>query len=349
MIERFRRKAMPAGELLAALRHADGCRDCASRIAPPEAGVLIAGTDVRHLDPEGELFDYVDRLLGPAEVEVVESHLEDCAMCRAEVADLRGLRRPPSRTMKWVTLATAASLIVVVGISLFAPSQRVSAPPTPVRPGVAAPHPVADSAASPTPAPTLYESKRWETLVTTAVEQKRLPLAPILASLNPPPDVLRGESSRAAQDVTPRGIVTEETRPRFAWAPHPDSTYLVSVFDRETVEVARSEGLSVPEWRPDKPLRRGVTYVWQVEVTSSGRSWIQPAPPSPPAMFHVLGAGAHQDIERARTLHPDDHLLHAVLYAAAGMETESAAALRKAARGGEAGAAKILAGTARRF
>jgi hypothetical protein len=86
--------------------------------------------------------------------------------------------------------------------------------------------------------------------------------------------------------------------------------------------VERSGTLIVPRWKPSNPLRRGRTYEWQVEVHDSG-THIIPAPPAPPAFFHVADADSVRQIEEARRTRPGDHLLLGVLYARAGMQREA--------------------------
>lgn len=170
----------------------------------------------------------------------------------------------------------------------------------------------------------------------------RLPSSPD-PGLTAPDDILRGSSSgHAAERVAPAGRIVEETRPEFSWTPRPGSTYVVAVF-RDEVEVARSPLLHEPRWRPAQTLRRGNTYIWQVETTKDGTTDIIPSPPAPQSMFAILGEAEHADLVAARRAHPRDRLLHAVLFARYGMRDEARASLREAAAAGDADAARILA------
>jgi putative zinc finger protein len=60
---------------------------------------------------------YVDRALSPAERDVIEAHLSDCADCRNEVVQVSRLRRIASSRRQWlfvVPIAAAAALAVML-------------------------------------------------------------------------------------------------------------------------------------------------------------------------------------------------------------------------------------------
>jgi hypothetical protein len=147
--------------------------------------------------------------------------------------------------------------------------------------------------------------------------------------LRAPADIVRG-STAAQERVHPSGVVIDDVRPTFTWPPRNGATYLVSVF-HEDRRVIQSPPLEVPQWRPDRDLPRGRTLAWQVEVMRGGAVETIPRPPSPPALLLITSEAHHRDIEHARELYPDDHLLHAVLYARSGMRSEALASLRRSA------------------
>jgi hypothetical protein len=351
-IERLNRKQLAPGEMLAALRHIGGCPECASA-AMPLASTLQTirelTTDASgdtHLDPEIDMFPYVENRLHPADREVVESHLDECAMCRAEIDDLRSTAQPRRRSSRArLLIATAAAAVVGVALFMRVPERTPAAssgPPALTPPASSqGPPTVVPAQAAP---PTRYASNRWEQLVSAAVQQARLPRAPVLARLNPPEDLLRGDPAPAEGALAPAGVVIEETRPRFSWPDHSGATYVVSVFDQAT-EIASSDPLIAPAWRPPRPLPEGRIYVWQVAVAAGGSSFVLPAPPAPPAMFRIISVAEREEIGEALRRHPDDHLLHATLFAAAGLEHRAQAALERAAAARQPGAAEILAGT----
>lgn len=67
---------------------------------------------------EFEMAAYVDRRLGPADRERVEGHLAECANCRHEVLEVRGMLRRAARPRRLIIgaslLAAAAALVLIV-------------------------------------------------------------------------------------------------------------------------------------------------------------------------------------------------------------------------------------------
>jgi hypothetical protein len=117
-------------------------------------------------------------------------------------------------------------------------------------------------------------------------------------------------------------MIVETTRPRFEWPAESGAAYVVSVLDGTEI-VAESPRLTQSSWQPAKNLPRGRSYQWQVEVFRGGGKRILPAPPAPPALFRVLDAKAHAELEAARAAHPRDALLLGVLYARHGLRAEA--------------------------
>lgn len=341
-LEQLARRELNPRELIDALRHVDGCAECTARaaqLARADADALhaIATSAVPdHLDFDTQLLPFVEHRLGRADLEIVSSHLEDCPMCRAEADDLRALHErtthPPRA--RWGTLAAAAAAAMVVLLAIVTVQERPSSQrPAPRR--VAAPPAPAGSEAK------TYAKPEWERLVTTAVAMHALPFPRDLADLAPPRDELRGASGESPQGpLSPAGVVVRETRPRFSWPARGNATYVVSIFTVDE-EVAHSGTLRAAHWSPSRDLQRGLTYVWQVQVTSAQTTDTIPAPPAPPAMFRIAGAAGEQDLRDATAAHPDDHFLHAVLLARAGLRDDAARALALARSSGDDRAAAI--------
>jgi len=186
-----------------------------------------------------------------------------------------------------------------------------------------------------------YANREWNALVAEAVRTRSLPMASGLDELSPGADPLRGGESGDAATLSPAGVVVATARPRFRWAAAGgNATYVVSVFDGRS-EVATSEALPATEWTPSSDLPAERTLAWQVEVTRGAKRFIMPAPPAPPALFRIAPAADRAQIDAALSQYPDDHLLHAVLYARAGLAAEAEAALGRAAAAGDARAANI--------
>lgn len=100
-IESFHRRKMSPDGLCAVHRHLAVCEVCRERLSTP-GHVALAFTaferELRQVDAEDDhlhyqqLSDYVDDELREIDREIVESHLEACAECTAEVSDLRAFK-----------------------------------------------------------------------------------------------------------------------------------------------------------------------------------------------------------------------------------------------------------------
>lgn len=338
MLRRLARRELAPREIAELLRHIGECEECAHEAAAEaEAGVevdalrdVVEGDDAGPWHPDAaELTAYVDGAAGPAEREIVESHAEDCAICRVDLGDLAALRNRRHRPRgRWRMAIAAAAAAALAAIMFLQRGNDVPAPPATPAPIVVTQPPVTVTTSAPAPEPPRprYENAEWERLVSAAVATATLPF-PRDAAMQP--DVLRGSATDAASKVSPAGMVVDETRPRFSWPARPGATYVVSIF-AEQQQIVQSEPLSQTHWTPPRPLPRGRTYVWQVQVTREGAREIIPAPPAPPATFRIVSNRAHDELAAARRLHPDDHLLHAVLTARAGLRDEAIDALRHA-------------------
>ncbi|HYC91726.1 MAG TPA: hypothetical protein VEO54_21080 [Thermoanaerobaculia bacterium] len=271
-----------------------------------------------HLDYETHLAPYVDGAIGAVEREIVESHVEDCAMCRRELEDLllhaqraRGGGLKPA--LRW--LALAAAVVVAIGVAVV---MRRPEPVPAVVPVVRSSPPPAPA---PAPAPPSYANPEWARLVERALTEGRLP-EPAIAVAMATGDTVRGSGESSRAELRPSGVVVETARPTLEWQATPGATYDVVVFSGEE-EIATSGPLTEPRWTLRQDLPRGRTYVWQVEVTRGQSRTLLPSLPTPPPAFHVLGAQGLAELEEARKRHPEDRLLLAVLAARHGLAAEA--------------------------
>jgi Putative zinc-finger len=350
-LTRLRSRRLAPGELLTAVAHLETCVECAARAKEGAPGAMRAvegaiTSDEEHLDPQSQLFPYIDGTADAAEREIVESHIDDCAMCRAELADLRTLRRAPRQRMR--AAYAAAAVLALLAITILLILRRPA--PTPVDPPAPAPV-VRDAPPAPpitTTTPAVHANAEWSNAVRDAVARKALPFPRDLRELRPAEEVLRGSGEAGEGVLSPAGVVVRETRPRFTWPEQANAEeYEVTIFRGEK-EVARSGPLKQTSWQPERPLERGVTYMWQVEVIRDGAIDVLPAPPEPPAMFRIVRSEDDASIRAALRERPDDHLLHAVLYARAGLRGDAMRALRRAASAGNQDAAALLNDAAQR-
>lgn len=318
---RFEQKRLTAAEIESLFTHLERCASCAERFRiDARFGVAFERGDERHLDLETEMIPFVDGLLDAAGREIVESHVEECPLCRNELSDLHAIARTrPRRSYR--LLALAASLAIAVSALLLISREERTPPPA----GVFAP-PRAATATMATPRPALvYETPAWTKAVEEALKLGRLPFPDALRALQSRAGTVRGSGEAAARGVfEPAGIVVESTRPRFRWPSIERAAYEVFVF-ADDEEITRSGSLDVADWYPRRDLPRGRTYQWQVEVRTGDGKRIVPAAPIPPPSFHIVASDEHRQLEQARSAHPDDSLLLAVLHARSGLVAEARA------------------------
>jgi len=258
-----------------------------------------------HLDFASELVPYVDGVLDADAKRAAESHLANCATCRAEVGDLRGFVVKQRRWRPALIAALAAAAAIVIGFIVI---PRGGQAPTPVRTGEA---------------PVLHWTLRDGSSV-IGVDRggalRGITLAPEIAKraasllahpdLAPPssliaavPRSLRGAATKTTKlkAVSPNGIAVVGTRPQFIFhAPWSSN-----------VEITISDGTN--DWTAPADLPRGRTYTWQVATTIDGRRVVAPAPPDPPARFRVVDQQTADAIASARS-----HLVRGMLAYEAG-------------------------------
>jgi len=333
LLGRLQRHEATPEELLPVLRHLSGCPECSTRTtqivasAPAQLrSILSERADDVHLDPDSQLLPYVDRQLDDADVEIVESHLSACFLCKSEVTDLRKLQGQDRAQRLLMMLAAAiagAGVLLTVLLYVFDPVDPIPQASQRPLPPIEAP---ASGVLRATPS---YPHSEWDALVSEARKTGKLPYPSDLAELSPSPDVLRGNLSAGSVALFPAGIVIDETRPQFSWTPQEGASYVVVIFEGDN-EIMTSAPLEVTQWTPEREFQRGRTYTWQVEATRGETTRILPAPPAPPAMFRIISDAHHRQIREALAKFPDDSLLHAVLYAQTGLRREAESAYTRA-------------------
>jgi len=328
----YRKRTLAAAELLRVDEHLTSCADCRDRIF--ESGLLAAQARalrnqfIEHLD-----YDEIVACAEGTPEASVGAHVAECALCRAEVDDLRVFRMQlaqpqvepvrrepivmPVRRARWkkpVWLAAAAGLLVVAGMAVWS-LQRPAAAPAPE----IAQQPVQPREPALTP--------EQQQAVQLAMASHKLERASVLNRLAAKRGVLLGAPAEAKtfEILAPVGTTTVNDRPVFQWqAMNGASSYVVAVFDENFNKVAESPAVTVPEWQPEEPLVRGVVFNWQVSARVGGRTVRAPVPPAPEARFELVSAETAGEIEKARRLHAGNHLLLAVLYARAGALDDAA-------------------------
>jgi hypothetical protein len=255
-LDRFRRNDAGAAELFAWADHLRNCADCARRAASDrslgELARTLDGDESDHLDFE-TLHALVDQSIQPIDREIAESHLEGCATCREELADLTTFAREerPARNRWW--LAAAAVLALVVTGAILTTRRDASPPAAPVR-------------------------------VAT------LAIPPLAVELHAYTRELRGRARDvdALEPLSPIGRIVVEDRPLFEWTAAGRSRYVVEIFDEQYRPVATSPRLTTTRWVPPDPLPADRILTWQVTAFDRSGAITAPRPPLAEARFFIL-------------------------------------------------------------
>jgi hypothetical protein len=254
----------------------------------------------------------VDRTADDVTREIVASHCEVCARCEEEMRDLRAFAGEAAPSV-WPRMTAAAAVVIAVAAAGAWYVTRPRSESTPVvRPRATVVGGVASG----------YGRADWDAAVRDALArgaidpQQHWPAA----------DPLRGSGGEPPADMSPVAAIVDSATPLLTWGAKP-GRYVVSVYD-SLERVAQSPALQSAEWRVSPRLTRGKTYAWQVEARRGSSVELLPAPPSPPALFHVLDERSSADLAEARRRFPDDHLLLGVLEARSGLQQEALADLR---------------------
>lgn len=334
----FLRGDLRREDVFAVRNHLAQCSRCADAAATNEhaarAGVELIerfDEDEEHPPVETTLTAYVDGTLAANEAATVQLHLKRCAVCRTDVEDLRSMAAtlaaaPPAHARRWFpAAAAAAAAIVIVSAAMWLrnpPTMTAVPERTPARIRV-----VPTPTATPTREPAPYARAEWRDAMNDALRTRSLVMPRALAELRLEEETQRAPSASSEVDLSPIAVVLETTRPRFEWTASNNATYVVTVLDGQNV-IAESPTLHESHWQPARDLPRGRVYEWQVEVQGPEPTVI-PAAPAPPALFRILDARAHAELDEARNAHPADALLLGVLYARHGLRDEAERELRR--------------------
>lgn len=102
-IAQYRDKSMPPFDLLAFDRHVAQCPDCRSQLASADSVTALL-TGLKDHAPQhlsyAQLADYVDAKSSDVDRELVESHVELCERCAAELGDLAAFAETMSATLE---------------------------------------------------------------------------------------------------------------------------------------------------------------------------------------------------------------------------------------------------------
>lgn len=305
-------------DLLRADDHLSRCDQCRTRASAVNDAATRAddfreqlGAPSVHLSDE-DLQQFVSmRSAADARTEI-EEHLRRCRICAAQVDDLRAWAGPAtSRRPAWLAIAAALVVGVVVPSAIwYARTGR----------------PTGSSSLAGLETLAAPEHARIQAALASGAGQ----LPPFMSDIAARRETLMGprsaERGESFELMTPMQTAVLSDRPQFEWRPSAGAEgYVVTVADEGSRVVARSPLLATTTWIPSAPLRRGGTYTWQVAARRGRDTITVPAPPAPPARFHVVDAHTTDVVRRVEREHPDSHLLIGLLDMEAGLRAEAAA------------------------
>jgi hypothetical protein len=164
-----------------------------------------------------------------------------------------------------------------------------------------------------------------EQLVKSALVNQQVRKAGIPRELIAKGEVLMGDNDRKKVFplLSPKGKIIESDRPALNWGSLEGATeYVVTVYDADSNQVAKSSPLATTRWSLPNALKRGVIYSWEVSAKKGNEEIIAPAPPAPPAKFKVLEQMKYDELSRAKRAY-NSHLVLGTLYAQAGLFDEA--------------------------
>lgn len=329
---------------------------------------------------------YVDGLADAVDSEVVEAHLEWCATCAQDVADLWSIaggvewkdasgvvagksasgvvgrkdasgvveRKDTSGVAGRRWLQVAAAVMVLAGLGYFVIGQQRASEPSETNQIVQAPPPIQPSPSdqSNAPAQTNSLNSDEQALVSRVLSARALELPSTVRGLSRPVGTLLGggASSSSLLPLSPIGTAVLSTTPEFTWQPMRGATsYSIAVFDQRFTEVAGATDITGSSWTPSTPLPRGATLAWQITAHFPSGDVLAPAPPQPEARFVVVDSATATTVESQRARLATQPLALGILLAKAGLFADAERELKRAADQPESAdrAKELLAGLKR--
>ena len=364
-IAAYRARALSPPDALLVSDHLIECNQCRDR-AFRESRLSADAAAIRaRLDSEAEAFThltydemagYVD---GAPQAEHVQAHIHECAVCAAEIGELRVLKAELVSTLvpksaMWAQIRTAmrgwraglaisaaAACALLVGVALYprhSELRRTAEQPI-VAPAPASTAVIADGGLriSVSPQGTVAGLDGLPAGIRASVEHalvaRTAGLPSVAHDLAGQRDTLMGASEphQSVQLLEPVGVVVEGANPVFRWELIAGAQYQVKVYTSDYEPAADSGWIGQNEWRSAVALARGRRYSWQLTVRANGRQFTSPQPPEPEARFQVLDAASENNLSAVKEAAPNSHLVLGIAYAQAGLLADARKELQSAA------------------
>ncbi|HML16677.1 MAG TPA: zf-HC2 domain-containing protein [Bryobacteraceae bacterium] len=284
-LEKYTRRELQPGELIAVDGHLTGCEDCRKELAElvsPADSMLSA---IRHATSEHLTYEQMDAWvedeLDQSERELVSAHIDLCLPCTRQLKAYESYApvmsapiAPPAspahsfadRIRAWFRIpqvamgAAAVAIALILGpiILLNGPNKTDSA-----------------SLAQLDQLPTSIQAGARAVVAAKSVER---------------PEALAGLAPNADPDLSyPVSEVVEERQPILHWNSF-GGAYDVALFDSEHREVAQASGLNDNHWLVPMQLTRGAVYIWEVRAAGQSKS----------ASFRVLDSADEAQLTEVR-------------------------------------------------
>ncbi|CAN5800075.1 hypothetical protein BH20ACI4_BH20ACI4_01520 [soil metagenome] len=304
-------------EFLHVQTHLETCEECQRRldemfpkIAEREEALLIEDlqADVKddfHLNYDEHLKPFIYETISAIDKEIVESHVEVCAVCREDLRDLLNFHREleqekeirefsksgfwatvsnwfstPNRKAVWLTFASVMILVSAGLVWFFALRPANEIVQTPANSGENAKNqtvpivnqmPIETNQNANTPKTNQSNAQNQNAdLPEKVIEMAALVLPKFLNDLRiNESETLRGNNDSETQKIaviSPNGKVIRDSSPILSWQNVANiETYEVTVFDENDNRIAKIESVKNNSWRVAN-LPKGKIYQWQVSA-----------------------------------------------------------------------------------
>ena len=336
----WQEKTLKPESVAAIASHLSRCERCRALVSPPLAPSRLASSFVgkgEHLDYEN-LEALVKGKTSDDDWAIYQRHLSLCAVCSAELADLREFSEVKPAKGRRRLLVPIAGLVISAAVLFLVirPAQREggSAPTVPIVVSLTDSGRIISLDAKGALKGLEGASPALATLVNAALRTGEIPL-PTENRLSSGRELLLGNSTGQTllQGFTPAGSVVPATSPHFSWtAPPGSSHFVVAVYTTDFNPIIHSPDLSAPEWVCTATLTPGTTYIWTVSATVNGSRVTAPRSPEPEARFRLATASEAAEWAAVQNLKPGSDLAQALTALRLSMFPEADAALTRLER-----------------